>query len=784
MAKDARESFLSAFSKIFGTGSFHSTGTTPFFFPLIEIKGLGELAFPLPVAQAKALVAVAQAAPYGHGTQTVLDEKVRKCWQLDASQVSLKSPQWKKFLAETIEQVRKDLGIKGRVSAHPYKLLLYGKGGHFKAHRDTEKLDAMFGTLVIALPSAHQGGRLLIRHDGREIEMDFSKEQHRHEFQHAAFFADCEHEVEPVRSGYRCCLVYNLRLDEGDPGKLNLSLTEQARSLLPSLARLKNERTGEPCAVLLEHAYTEANLSLRKLKGNDPARAHALFAAAREAGFVAHLALVTYHKMGELDDDCHYGRRRHRSRYQDDDHDEAPNEGFMGEVYDESLAIEHWRDARNRRVDLGSYLIEPDRIISHEKLGDGEPDEKESDGFTGNAGCTMDYWYRRAAIILWAQDDHERILCHYNFRGACAELADLAAGRKTGPGSPFQRLGEAVVACFPDCLPPLDELSYHRNLAGGPFVLTLGALAAAGSRLLLDHLLGRVPASAFLLCDAALWAQLHQTFGIEPFEALYGQMIQDAAQKHRPALFQILDALLACKDAASWANRIASQLARLEPIPAKPSYLRDNGDPMPPGNLEEARILLAASHLIERAGDRKAALALLKADSSLAYTRGILGPCLLDRRLSRSLTTAASLAPEILAYAKDLLTAEVERPLLPYPDWKRPCPPPQGNPLLARYPGRNPVGKDLESLCELAKFMADPTAKTHEFRRAEAQRTLLETFISDHFLDLDHLTIRKGTPYTLACTKNDKSHHHALAVREKDKTLRKKLSRLQGRQTL
>ena len=32
-----------------------------------------------------------------------------------------------------------------------YKLLLYKTGGHFKAHRDTEKAEGMFGTLIVQL---------------------------------------------------------------------------------------------------------------------------------------------------------------------------------------------------------------------------------------------------------------------------------------------------------------------------------------------------------------------------------------------------------------------------------------------------------------------------------------------------------------------------------------------------------------------------------------------------------------------------------------------------------
>jgi len=35
-----------------------------------------------------------------------------------------------------------------------------------------------------------------------------------HELSHAAFYADCQHEVGPVRSGFRLCLTYDVTLVE------------------------------------------------------------------------------------------------------------------------------------------------------------------------------------------------------------------------------------------------------------------------------------------------------------------------------------------------------------------------------------------------------------------------------------------------------------------------------------------------------------------------------------------------------------------------------------------
>jgi predicted 2-oxoglutarate/Fe(II)-dependent dioxygenase YbiX len=43
---------------------------------------------------------------------------------------------------------------------------LYEKGGFFKPHRDTEKEDKMFATLIIQLPTEYEGGQLIVNHNG------------------------------------------------------------------------------------------------------------------------------------------------------------------------------------------------------------------------------------------------------------------------------------------------------------------------------------------------------------------------------------------------------------------------------------------------------------------------------------------------------------------------------------------------------------------------------------------------------------------------------------------
>lgn len=134
----------------------------------------------------------------------------------------------------------------------------------------------------------------------------------------------------------------------------------------------------------------------------------------------------------------------------------------MGEIYEESLTLTNWRNAQDRPVSFGDYNVAKENLISDEKIGEGEPDEKESEGYTGNAGCTIEYWYRRAAVVWWARENHERVLCDYNLSGACRQLFALAGKRDKASQDAFQRLAAAVVEQFPEALP--HERSLDRNL--------------------------------------------------------------------------------------------------------------------------------------------------------------------------------------------------------------------------------------------------------------------------------------------------------------------------------
>ena len=72
----------------------------------------------------------------------------------------------------------------------------------------------MFSTMVISLPSFHDGGEVILKHG--TLTETYASFQFRQSF--AYWYSNVEHEVKPVKSGYRLVLTYNLALHGSNNG--------------------------------------------------------------------------------------------------------------------------------------------------------------------------------------------------------------------------------------------------------------------------------------------------------------------------------------------------------------------------------------------------------------------------------------------------------------------------------------------------------------------------------------------------------------------------------------
>ncbi|MGH7139701.1 MAG: 2OG-Fe(II) oxygenase, partial [Pirellulales bacterium] len=362
MPQDVAKKLLAALEKIDRPGTFCVARGVPAVLPGLIVRDVGSIALPLIPAQAEELKQQCRQAPYGKGEKTLVDTQVRRVWRMTPDRFKLANPDWKKFLDHTVGTVQEELGLEGeQLEAHLYDLLLYEQGSFFLPHRDGEKLDRMVATLVVVLPSSYQGGELVVRHDGHEQTVDFSAvENGLFRVHFVAFYADCEHEIRPLRTGHRLALVYNLTLAKSGRPIAAPRSSEHIAEIVGILHRWSQGEGADKLVVTLDHQYTQEGLAWDALKGTDRAKASVLRQAARQAGCQAHLALLTYWQHGSAEyDGGSYGR--HGRRGSGDD--AAGEEHIMGEVFDSSLTADHWVDPEGNRLALGEMPVEEQQLV-------------------------------------------------------------------------------------------------------------------------------------------------------------------------------------------------------------------------------------------------------------------------------------------------------------------------------------------------------------------------------------------------------------------------------------
>jgi hypothetical protein len=295
MGHTARERLTSLLDDTEAPGSFSAQILAPADTLQVEVVGLGAVQTPVRGPLAKKLIAVGRPATFGRAEQTLTDTSVRDTWEITPDLVTLDGPAWEATLGVVLDDVRDELGLPPTTTlrAELHAMLIYGKGQFFLSHQDSEKDDAMVGTLVVSLPSAHTGGELIVEHGGESVTYRTSKQ----DLSFVAFYADCRHEVKPVTSGYRVTLTFNLLADGEADTQGSGPLADLARCLTehfaaPATPRYSRTDLDPPnrLVYLLDHEYTQRGLSWNRLKGADAERAALLRAAAERAGCEAVLA--------------------------------------------------------------------------------------------------------------------------------------------------------------------------------------------------------------------------------------------------------------------------------------------------------------------------------------------------------------------------------------------------------------------------------------------------------------------------------------------------------------
>lgn len=395
-----------------GSGGDFATRFTVEADPQLHVEGVGEVALPVTIQGAHRLCAVARPAHHGYKDETRLDPRVRDTWEIPASAVRFDSPQWSCVFERALKRIARELGLRGdvRLEAELHNLLVYAPGQFFAVHQDSEKVDGMLGTLVVTLPSRFSGGDFVVSHQGRELRARGSADR----LSMVAFYADCHHEVRPVKQGYRVVLTWNLIVRDGAKpadvpeqalAVLAVALNDFWQTPQPRWIGDKEAELPDRLVYLLDHEYTQSGLSWARLKGADAVRAAALRAVAERLDAEICLGLADVHETWSAED----GPGSHdRWEYADDeeemDEDDVAAEPVLGELISSDIELRHWLD-----VDDCDVAAEHGGVAEHElcftrSSSDCMPFESEYQGYMGNYGNTLDRWYHRAAVVMWPRE--------------------------------------------------------------------------------------------------------------------------------------------------------------------------------------------------------------------------------------------------------------------------------------------------------------------------------------------------------------------------------------------
>ena len=467
----------------------------------------------------------------------------------------------------------------------------------------------------------------------------------------------------------------------------------------------------------------------------------------------------------------------------------------MGDIFDQGLSADHWSDRDGKKIAFGEIDLDEKEIISNQLLADWVISREEFEGYTGNAGMTLERWYHRAAVVVWRQNDHFQVLCGAGTDAAIAGLETMLKkwkrSRKSEQEHQRQSCLEFAKVIIDTWTPRhLQYSSYpDRDLIDRSlFLLMLQDLDAP--ELVCQFLAQVMTRDSSIQIDKSFPAFCEQhgwsTFGpslLAVVDASSGSTIVRNASLLEGLSVERnkdVDRLALCQRLA---ERLVAVLAKLDRQRPRKELSTDDAldedwgdddsldDGLPNDDWQMQRIdravLLTAlvKSLIAVEADKPLArlidhtlAASAKYDLTDVHLKTIFG---LEAWLTRKPNKPSRPIFRWLSHCRSELERRTERAPEPPVDNRRP----------------DKLSCNCSDCRELSRFLADPHEVVHHFPMAQDRRRHLHQTIDANGCDLTHVTTRKGRPYTLVCTKTTASYEKASQIYARDQ---KNLERLQS----
>lgn len=737
-------------------GDFYATGKMEIFPPRIHVNKVGRVALPLLPMQIKQLIEASERAPYGKGYDTVVDTDVRRTWQIHADDVTIEGKYWKKNLADIVTQVKEKLGVDCQISAELYKLLVYDKGSFFLSHRDTEKVEGMFATLIIVLPSEYSGGELCVKHQDKEVTLDLGSHDSE-EISFAAFYADCVHEVLPIIEGCRLTLVYNLvRTHQKIPLPTPPSYAKPQIDMVALLNRWQQyltEKTDadnnipEKLIYLLEHEYSIAELTFDALKNQDAASAKVLIEAAKKAECNIYLALISAEESGAAEYSGGY------SRYGYDD-----EEFEIIEVYEHSETISEWRSPDGDKSNLPTLPFYENEFCPPEAFESIEMGEAEFQEATGNAGASFDRMYHGAALVLWPRTHYLNIMNQAGVKSALLVLKDLCQQWKDTLDEKIKEDALTLASyILRDWIPAESEGRYNTGCNVADFLHCLNRLGEAS--LINDCWLVISKAG---VGEEEWRVQLVKSSTFLPWQAVVhyvAEIIAENVTKNQESCILLLKALCnqykeshLLQDFSSSAEIILTMLpGDSQRFPDQPMWRRRDMTLSVDGVMNALVCFsLINQEIAEKTLDYMLAWSDFYDRDEILLTATLK---LIQVEETRQLPVIKRLQQTCITH----LEARLAIALTPPTNWSRA--------IATKYSSYYRDKKDVEALNE---FMSHVDQEQWVLKAPVDRRSVIEDIIKSNQLDIDCQTQKTHRPYSLVCTKNSASFQRKVDQSVKD----------------
>jgi hypothetical protein len=420
--------------------------------------------------------------------------------------------------------------------------------------------------------------------------------------------------------------------------------------------------------------------------------------------------------------------------------------------------LSDWRSPDGAAAELGVFPVEEGELCPPDVFDEMEPDEQEFHEATGNEGVSFERSYRRAALVLWPGSRRLEVISQAGLAVSLPWLASLArrwqdSGALTD--SPLWQEAHELAGHMLESWPQRDGLPRYGEgpSAAARMLATLTQLTDAGC---IDAFLADISAAGdygksdneALLEAAALLAPRRAATLIE-------RIVRANAPKDPGACADLLARGAAAPPAGRPARDLAAAArALVDALPGDSARV-----PQPPANTWWRRQEVNADLVVDlvTALERiDATLAAQAVDHLLAWPKtysldAIILPAV-RRLVSQATTRDTPGVQRLRAACVQHLRARMAEPLQPPTDWTR--------------------AAALNCRCahcsELAGFLRNPDEQSWTLKAAEAVRAHVTSTVQRCHCDLDLVTQRRGSPYSLVCTKNQASYERRAKQRRED----------------